>query len=105
MDEVSTTVLPSTYIPEAIPIEGRFPVVIPGSELEEFVLVPLQIDPQARLPDLLANRLPSVLTRKRICVLARDFNIPFEMHPMVPREIDLSLTLPGRVLHRIRGTT
>lgn len=92
MDEVSTDVLRSTYIPDAIPTEGRFPLVILGSKRKGFDLVFPHTDPRARLSGLLANHLPSILTERRIQRLVKDFPIPSEVHLLVAREIDWVLT-------------
>lgn len=42
----------------------------------------------------MVDELPSVLTRERVRRLAWEFHHPFEVHLLVPREVDRTLAMP-----------
>lgn len=90
---MSTVFLHSSYIPKAISTEGHLLLMIPGSDWDEYALVPLCTDSQERCPDFLADQLPFVITREGVRRLARKFCIPFEVHLLVPWKADGPLIL------------
>lgn len=88
MEDMTTLILPSSCVSEAIPTEGHLPLVIPGNEQDEYPLIPLHTESQVHLSDFLAYHLSSVRTREKVKGLGREFRILSKVHLWVPRAVD-----------------